>query len=143
MKSQPFYVCLLFKQRRLSFASNNNMSACIFDLVHYDTWGPYHVSSYNGFRYFLTSVDDYSCFTWVYLLKNKFDVHAIFPRFLALVKTQFQLRVKAFRTYNAPELEFGSLFSSLGVLHQFSYVERPQQNFVVEHKHQHLITQCS
>ena len=119
MKSQPCYICPLAKQRRLSFASNNNTSACMFDLVHWHTWGPCHVSSYKGFRYYPTLVDDYSRFTWVYLLENKSDVYAIIPRFLAFVETKFQLRVKAFRTDNAPELEFASLFSSLGVLHQF------------------------
>lgn len=40
---------------------------------------------------------------------------------------------------NAHELCFTEFFASLGTLHQFFYVESPQQNSVVELKHQHLL----
>ncbi|XP_022856063.1 uncharacterized protein LOC111377235, partial [Olea europaea var. sylvestris] len=69
--SIPSNVCPLAKQRRLSFVSNNHFSANAFDLVHCDTWGPYHVASHSGHRYFLTLVNDSTRFTWVYLMKHK------------------------------------------------------------------------
>ncbi|KAL5547625.1 hypothetical protein UlMin_002856 [Ulmus minor] len=48
-------------------------------------------------------------------------------------------QLKLFRSDNAPELSFVEFFQDKGVLHQFSCVERPQQNSVVERKHQHLL----
>ena len=46
------YVCPLAEQRKLSFVSNNNLSALPFDLIHCDLWGPYHISAYSKHRYF-------------------------------------------------------------------------------------------
>ena len=138
-KASPSYVCPLAKQRRLSFTSNNHVAHSPFDLVHCDIWGPYHVVSYTCHNYFLTLVDDCTRLTWVYLLKQKSDAAVVIPRFFNMVATQFQSSIKEFRSDNAIELVFTEFFHEKGVLHQFSCVERPEQNSVVERKHQHLL----
>lgn len=51
-------VCPLAKQHRLPFPTCSTKSKRPFDLVHIDVWGPYRVCTYNGFKYFLTLVDD-------------------------------------------------------------------------------------
>ena len=56
-------VCPLAKQKRLPFPFNNKISFCAFDLIHLDVWGPYATSSLDGFKYFLTVVDDATCAT--------------------------------------------------------------------------------
>lgn len=81
--------CHLAKQKHLSFSSNNHFSANIFDLIHCDIWGPYHLASHTGHEYFLTLVDDCSRFVWVYMLKQKFDALIAIPRFFTMVMTQF------------------------------------------------------
>ncbi|GJX13429.1 ribonuclease H-like domain-containing protein [Tanacetum coccineum] len=48
------------KQRRESFPLSENKSKCFGQLIHLDVWGPYKVVSREGFRYFLTIVDDYT-----------------------------------------------------------------------------------
>ena len=48
-------------------------------------------------------------------------------------------RLTIFRSDNAKELEFTGYFSKTGILLQFSCVEFPQRNSVVERKHQHLL----
>lgn len=50
--SSPCHICLLAKQRRLAYVSNNNLSLHSFDLVHLDVWGPFHTESVEGYRYF-------------------------------------------------------------------------------------------
>ena len=66
-------VCHLSKQKRLPFPSSSHVSVQPFKLVHCDLWGPFSTCTVEGFRYFLTIVDDFSHCTWVYLLKNKSD----------------------------------------------------------------------
>ena len=82
-------ICHLAKQKRLPFVAYNNMSTIPFDLVHLDTWGPFHVSTPEDYIYFLTIVDDYTRATWVYLLHAKSDVLTVFPNFFAMVSTQY------------------------------------------------------
>lgn len=72
-KSNFFYEpCQLAKYYRSHYPINNNNKHFIpFSLMHSDVRGPYPTNSLSGFRYFMTFVDDCSCATWVYLLKNK------------------------------------------------------------------------
>lgn len=139
VNSTPCNVCPLAKQRSLPFVSNQKLSAKPFDLVHIDTWGPFSVKSVEGFRYFLTIVDDCTRVTWIYMMHNKSDVQAIFPAFITHIQTQFHTVIKKVRSDNAPELAFTDLFHSKGIIHQFSCAYTPQQNSVVERKHQHLL----
>ena len=96
----------LTKQKRLPFPISNSFSQCPFALLHIDIWGAFHLPTHDGFRYFLTIVDDYSHFTWVYLLKTKFDVNSIFSAFCTLIHTQFGANIKSVHSDNAPELAF-------------------------------------
>lgn len=73
------------------------------------------------------------------MLKNKVEVSVIFPLFLKHISTQYNMKVKAIRTDNAPELAFTDLIKELGMFHYFSCAYTPQQNSVVERKHQHLL----
>jgi hypothetical protein len=59
--------------------------------------------------------------------------------FFKLVATQFNLKVKILRSDNGVEFNMEDFFASQGTLHQLSCVETPQQNSIVERKHQHLL----
>ncbi|XP_048635048.1 uncharacterized protein LOC125608656 [Brassica napus] len=132
-------VCPLAKQRRLPFVFHNHISSFPFDLVHMDVWGPFSVESTEGYRYFLTLVDDCTRVTWIYFLKNKSDVSKVFPAFIQHVHLQYKANIKSIRTDNAPELAFTDLVCKHGMIHQFSCAYTPQQNSVVERKHQHIL----
>jgi len=131
--------CPLAKQRKLSFPSNNHLSSNAFDLIHVDIWGPMSTATHAGYCYFLTIVDDATPFTWVFMLKQKSDVKLVIPQFFKLIETQHGKRIKQMRSDNAPEFKFTDFFKEKGVLHQFSCVNCPQQNSVVERKHQHIL----
>ncbi|GKA75345.1 ribonuclease H-like domain-containing protein [Tanacetum coccineum] len=64
-------ICQRAKQTREPFPLSDHKSKSLGDLVHLDLWGPYKVTSSEGFRFFLTVVDDYTRAVWVYLIKSK------------------------------------------------------------------------
>ena len=132
-------VCPLAKQKRMSFPSNPHLSNSLFDLIHLDVWDPFQVPTHEGYKYFFTIVDDCTRVTWVYLLKNKSSVSTVFPQFLRLIHTQYNSNIKAIRSDNAPELAFTDLLQEKGIEHYFSCPYTPQQNSVVERKHQHIL----
>jgi hypothetical protein len=68
------------KQTKLYFPLSSSKSKNFFDLVHFDVWGPTPIVSYNGFKYFIVFIDDFSRVGWLYLLKY-IEVKLYFFRF--------------------------------------------------------------
>ncbi|KAK1410112.1 hypothetical protein QVD17_36645 [Tagetes erecta] len=136
-------ICPKARQHRLPFPHSTRHTSHIFELIHIDVWGPYNTSTYDGYKYFLTIVDDYSRNTWTHLLSTKRNAFNILQGFIQMVETQFGVQVKAVRSDNAYELGSGTTsaayFKSKGIIHQTSCVATPQQNGVVERKHKHLL----
>ena len=89
----------------------------------------------DGFKYFLTIVDDATRATWLFLMKSKSKVKPLFHSFYTMIATQFGLTIKAIRIDNAKEFNMLDFFNSHGIIHQHSCVYTPQQNSVVERKH--------
>jgi len=139
----PCDVCPRAKQQRLPFHLSVISSCAPFELIHVDTWGPYHTKTYSGHRFFLTIVDDYTRTTWTHLMVTKDEAVGLIKAFVITVETQFSHLVKTIRSDNALEFtksnEMLELFVSKGILHQTSCVQTPQQNGVVERKHKRLL----
>ncbi|KAL4362499.1 hypothetical protein GQ457_04G038710 [Hibiscus cannabinus] len=131
--------CHLAKQKRLSFPVSISVSESVFDLIHLDVWGPFPIKSIYGHVFFLTIVDDKIRFLWVFPMCQKSEVRVLIPEFYNFVETQFSKRIKCMRTDNAKEFDMKSFFSTKGIIHQNSCVYTPQQNSIVERKHQHLL----
>ena len=132
-------VCPLAKQKRLPFPNNNHLSSTSFELLHVDIWGPYHVPTIEGYKYFLTLVDDCTRTTWIYLMKSKSDTRPLLISFITMIQNQFNTMLKHIRSDNGQEFHMPAFFASKGIIHQHSCVETPQQNSVVERKHQHIL----
>jgi hypothetical protein len=47
------------------------------ELVFSDVWGP-APKSVGRYKYYVSFIDDFSKFTWIYLLKKKLDVFQVF-----------------------------------------------------------------
>jgi hypothetical protein len=57
-------------------------------LIHSDLMGPFPHPSINKVRFFLIFVNDLSCFTWIYFLRQKSEVFQHLKDIKALVETQ-------------------------------------------------------
>jgi hypothetical protein len=80
-------VCPLAKQDKLPFLVSHTCTKSPFDIIHCDIWGPLSVNTINGSRFFLTIVDDFSRFTWVYLMHHKSQTKSIIQSFSTYVTT--------------------------------------------------------
>nr|GEY18498.1 ribonuclease H-like domain-containing protein [Tanacetum cinerariifolium] len=96
-KSFSVPVCEVYhraKKTREPFPFSVYKSKNLGDLVHLDLWGPYRVTSREGYKYFLTIVDDFSRNVWVYLIKTKDEVFDVFVSFINLINNQFKIKIK-------------------------------------------------
>ena len=113
-----------------------------FDLSHSDVWGHSLVDSHEKFKYYVTFIDDYSRFTWVYYLRSKSEVFCTFTELSAYVTNQFSTTSKTLRTDYGGEYmstEFQVFLASNGIIHQRSCPATLQQNGVAERKNRHLL----
>lgn len=53
-------VCSKARQHKLPFTHNTIHTTSPFQLIHVDTWGPYHTKTYQNQSYFITIVDDFT-----------------------------------------------------------------------------------
>nr|GFB86366.1 integrase, catalytic region, zinc finger, CCHC-type, peptidase aspartic, catalytic [Tanacetum cinerariifolium] len=63
-----------------------------------DLCGPMWVASINGKRYVLVIVDDYSRYTWTYILRSKDETPEVLIDFLRLVQRGLQAQAEAIAT---------------------------------------------
>jgi hypothetical protein len=85
-------------------------------------------------------VDDYSKFTWIYLLKFKSKVIQKFHEFQALVKRLFDRKILSVQSDWGGEYErLNSFFTKIGISHQVSCPHTHQQNGSAERKHRHIV----
>lgn len=104
-----------------------NIVAEHFDLVHCNLWRPYKVPSTCGASYFLTVLDDFSQFFWIFLLAEKEEVASTLKQFFDMIHTQFH------KTINGTEFTcLSSYFLDNGNIYQIIMVHTPQQNSRVE-----------
>ena len=92
--------------------------------------------------YFITFIDDFSKYSYVYLMKNKSDAFENLSIFLKQVDNTFDKKVKRFRTDRGNEydtLSLNNYIQSLGVVHETTAPYSPSSNGVVERKNKTLI----
>ncbi|WVZ68985.1 hypothetical protein U9M48_017854 [Paspalum notatum var. saurae] len=103
--------CQQGKSHQLPYPKSVSKSSAPLELVFSDVWGP-SPTSVGRYNYYVSFIDDFSKFSWIYLLKNKYEV---FQRFH----------------------EFQNLRD--GISHHVSCPHAHQQNGSAERKHRHIV----
>ena len=78
--------CLQYKMTNLPFNNNRSKSSEIWELIHTDLNSPHNITGYDGSKYFLTFIDDYSKCALVYTIKSKNDVQNCFRDYINKVE---------------------------------------------------------
>ena len=97
-------------------------------------------SSVGRHTYYVSFIDDYSKFSWIYLLKKRSDVFQVFLNFQALVERQFDCKILALQSdWGGEYRNLNSFFQQIGISHHVSCPHAHQQNGSAERKHRHIV----
>jgi transposase InsO family protein len=112
------------------------------EMLHMDLFGPIDYISIGSNKYGLLIVDDYSCFTWVFFLHDKSEMHEMLNKFLKGAQNKFDAKVKKIRSDNGTEFKNTQVEECLdqeGIKHEFLAPYTSQQKGVVKRKNRILI----
>ncbi|KAI5318217.1 hypothetical protein L3X38_037925 [Prunus dulcis] len=127
--------------QRLAHPSEFVLST-LFPSLCKSSLGPAPLESFDGYRYYVTFIDDFSRVTWLYLLKFKSEVMDAFKNFHNLVMNHFSSQIHTLRSDNGTEYTSKNMtnyLSTHGIIHQTSCVGTPQQNGIAERKNRDLL----
>ena len=137
-KLSPGFVCSACaygKSKQAKFPSGSIKTSQPLQLIHSDVCGPIQNVSLGGCKYFVTFIDDFTRYVWVYVLKHKNEVMGKFQEWKNLVENQLEFKVKSIRTDCGGEYistAFEHLLKSNGIRHEKSIPKTPEQNGVSE-----------
>ena len=132
--------CPMGKLCRQSVSLSEKRSSRVLDLLFMDVWGPSPTLSSSGNRYYLSIVDDYSRYVWLYCCSAKSDVTSLFLTFQKMVEWQFDVPIKSVQTDGGGEFQpLGAHFRSLGIVHRLSCPHTHHQMGRVERRHRHIV----
>lgn len=72
------------------------------------------------------------------LKKNKSDANVALQGFCTLINNQFKTHIKIIRIDNGGKFGMEDYYHKRDIIHQKTCIETPQQNAIVERKHQHI-----
>nr|GEX29890.1 hypothetical protein [Tanacetum cinerariifolium] len=130
--------CELGKEKCKSFKTNTtSIPKQWLQILHMDLCGLVRVESFNGKKYVLVIVDDYSRYTWTHFLRCKDETPKVLIDFLKLVQRGLHTQVRTVQTENGMEFLHKTLlayFAQEGIEHQTSTAQTPEQNGIVKRR---------
>ena len=130
--------CMLTKITRKLFP-NVQRSSNILDLVHSDICEMNGQLTLSGKRYFITFIDNYSGYCYVYLLHSKDEALEKFKIYKNEVELHCKKFLKYLRSDRGGEYYSPSYSESTRIVHEVTAPYIPQQNGVAERKNKVLI----
>jgi len=128
--------CMEGKQTRQPFQEHKlPRSSRPLELIHSDVCGYMNPTSWNGKRYFVTFMDDFTHFCVVYFICAKSDVLECFQTYIAMAEAHFDSTISRLRCDNGGEYvgqRFMEFCRMKGIQMEFTVPYTPQQNGVSE-----------
>jgi histone deacetylase 1/2 len=131
--------CQKGKSHQLPYPRSTSISNAPLDLVFSDVWGP--APTFVGKnKLYVSFIDDYSKFTWVYMLRHKSEVFQRFQDFQHLVERMFDQKILAMQTdWGGEYQKLNTFFQRIGISHHVSCPYAHQQNGSAKRKHRHIV----
>ncbi|RVW52379.1 Retrovirus-related Pol polyprotein from transposon TNT 1-94 [Vitis vinifera] len=128
-----------------------NRATDVLELIHTDSCGPYPTTSWNGQQYFITFIDDYSRYGYLFLIHEKSQSLDVFKTFKAEVELQLNKRIKSVRSDHGGEYygrydgsgeqcprPFAKYLEECGIVPQYTMPGSPSMNGVAERRNRTL-----
>ena len=140
--------CIKGKQTNKS-KKGANRSSNILEIIHTDICSPY--MDMHGQKYFVTFIDDYSRYMYVYLLHNKHEALDAFKVFKAEVENQCGKQIQIVRSDRGGEYygrytengqapgPFAKFLQEHGIVAQYTMPGSPDMNGVAERRNRTLM----
>ena len=125
-----------------SFSAKGFRAKEPLELVHSDVCGPLNVKARGGYEYFVTFIDDYSRYEYVYLMQRKSETFGKFKEFLAEDERQLGKSLLCLRSNRGGEYldtEFNDHLIEHGIVSQLTTLRTPQQNGVAERRNRTML----
>ena len=98
--------------------------------------GSYPICSKSSFKYYVSFLDDFSRYIWLYPISCKGDVTSIFHKFKIYVECFFKEKLRAIQSdWGGEYRPFHKLLQSFSISHRVSCPHTHQQNDKIERKH--------
>ncbi|KAD4384941.1 hypothetical protein E3N88_25109 [Mikania micrantha] len=130
-------------------------SSNLLEIIHTDISGPYTIAGITGHTSFITFIDDYSRYMYLYLIKDKSESLTTFKDYKTEVENQLDLKIKVVRSDRGGEYygrhtdvgqapgPFYEFCKGQGIVNQYTMPGTPQQNGVAERRNRTLMNMSS
>ena len=128
-----------------------NRATDVLELIHTDICGPFPTASWNGQQYFITFIDDYSRYGYLYLIHEKSQSLDVFKEYKAEVELQLGKKIKAVKSDRGGEYygrydgsgeqrpgPFAIFLKECGIVPQYTMPGKPSMNGVAERRNRTL-----
>ena len=90
--------CLLSKMTKAPFTGHSKRASDLLGLIHTNVCGLITSISRGGYQYFITFIDDFSRYGYIYLMRHKFESFAKFKLFKNEVQNHLGKNIKTLRS---------------------------------------------
>ncbi|GAA0151607.1 hypothetical protein LIER_10294 [Lithospermum erythrorhizon] len=130
--------CQVGKQTKVSHQLLQQVfTTRVLELLHMDLMGPMQVENIRGKKDIYVLVDDFSRYTWVKFIREKYDAFDAFQQLVAQIQREKGMAIIRIRSDHGKEFgnsKFNEFCSLEGIKHEFSALITPQQNGIFERK---------